>query len=71
MTFPVRCISCNKCIGQYERKYEEMVEKKMDKKDILDQLKITRYCCRRMFLGHVNIIDQLLLFPKPMGNTKS
>ena len=24
---------------------------------VLDELKITRYCCRRMFLSHVDLID--------------
>ena len=23
----------------------------------LDKLKLTRYCCRRMMLGHINLID--------------
>ena len=26
----------------------------------LDQLGLKRYCCRRMLLSHVNLIDQLL-----------
>lgn len=27
---------------------------------VLDQLGLKRYCCRRMLLTHVNLIDQLL-----------
>jgi hypothetical protein len=30
------------------------------RRDILDTLKLKRYCCRRMFLTHVDLIDQLL-----------
>lgn len=37
------------------------VSKKNNKKTpeckVLDELKLTRYCCRRMMLGHVNLID--------------
>lgn len=29
------------------------------KKDILDELGLDRYCCRRHMLGHVDIIDNL------------
>ena len=28
--------------------------------EVLDSLGITRYCCRRMLLSHVEIIDELL-----------
>ncbi len=29
------------------------------KKDLLDELGLDRYCCRRHMLGHVDIIDNL------------
>lgn len=64
MSFPIRCFSCGAVIGQNERKYESMLENGLSCKDALDTLKIKRYCCRRMFLGHINIIDKVNLFPK-------
>ena len=63
MAFPIRCFTCNKVIGKYEEKYNALIESGLDAKDVLDSLQLTRYCCRRMFLGHVNILDKLLLFP--------
>ena len=61
--FPIRCFSCNKLIAQYEQKYYTMTEQQnVTKKDALDKLNIKRYCCRRMFLGHVNISEQVLMF---------
>jgi DNA-directed RNA polymerase subunit N len=29
---------------------------------ILDDLGVERYCCRRMLISHVNIIDELLKY---------
>jgi DNA-directed RNA polymerase subunit N len=62
MSFPVRCFTCNKVIGGYEQKYETELANGSNPKQILDNLGILRYCCRRMFLGHVNLIDQLILY---------
>ena len=61
---PVRCYTCGKVIGQYEQLWEEKVEEGCNLGDVLDGFGMSRICCRRMFLGHVNIIDQLLLIPK-------
>lgn len=69
MAFPVRCFTCNKIIGRYEEKYNNLVDSGLSKKEALDTIGMTRYCCRRVFLGHVNIIDQLLLMPKDITNT--
>jgi DNA-directed RNA polymerase subunit N len=29
---------------------------------VLDKLGVKRYCCRRMFLGHVNFIDEIIKY---------
>ena len=62
MAFPVRCFTCNKVVGIYEEKFFSKLNEGENIKDIFKSLKIERYCCRRMFLGYVNIIDQLVLF---------
>lgn len=41
-----------------------ITEKKITKKDALDKLKIVRYCCRRMFLCHVDVFDYISEFDK-------
>ena len=33
----------------------------------LDDVGLTRYCCRRMLLSHVNVIDQLLQYSNNPG----
>jgi DNA-directed RNA polymerase subunit N len=38
------------------------VKKGEDPKRVLDKLGVHRYCCRRMLLSHVDIIDEILKF---------
>jgi len=37
---------------------------------VLDSLGVTRYCCRRMLLSHVEIIDEILKFYEVAGRRK-
>jgi DNA-directed RNA polymerases I, II, and III subunit RPABC5 len=62
MIFPVRCFTCNKTLSQYYNTYKELTESNVPIKDVFEILKIKRYCCRRMFLGHVNILDKLMMY---------
>ena len=60
--FRVRCFSCNTFVGTHYSEYTNRVSNNETKKDVLDSLNITRICCRRMFLGHVHIISDLIRF---------
>lgn len=63
--FPVRCFTCGKVTGKYEQKYNEKIKEGLKKAEILDSLGMSRYCCRRIFLTYVNVVDQLLQYPDP------
>jgi DNA-directed RNA polymerase subunit N len=52
---PVRCISCGKVISAYFEEYQKRTEKGEDPKQVLKDLGITRYCCRRMIISHVEV----------------
>jgi len=62
MLIPVRCFTCNKVTGNKWEPYCEFI-KTMEPAKALDKLGLTRYCCRRMLLSHVDVIDQLLEYP--------
>jgi len=64
MIIPIRCWSCGKPIGQLWEEYKERAAKGENKKEILDDLGLQRYCCRQMFLGHVDLIDTAAQFKK-------
>lgn len=39
---------------------DKKCQKGFIKSEVLDELGLKRYCCRRMLLTHVNLIDKLL-----------
>jgi DNA-directed RNA polymerase subunit N (RpoN/RPB10) len=41
-------------------------ENKCSEQEVLDKLLVKRYCCRRMLLTHVDIIDKLLAYTKEL-----
>jgi DNA-directed RNA polymerase subunit N len=64
MIIPVRCFSCGKPIGQLWEKYKERIGGGENPKKVLDDLGLKRYCCRSIFLGHVDLIDTISRFKK-------
>jgi DNA-directed RNA polymerase subunit N len=59
---PVRCFSCGKLIGDKWEEFATRVKSGEDPKKVLDSMGVSRYCCRRMLLSHVEIIDEILKF---------
>ncbi|HII17353.1 TPA: DNA-directed RNA polymerase subunit N [Candidatus Woesearchaeota archaeon] len=64
MIIPVRCFSCGKPIGHLWAQYQGRLSKGEDKNKVLDELGIQRYCCRSVFLGHVDLADEAAQFKK-------
>lgn len=64
MIIPIRCFSCGKPIAHLWEEYKKRVSSGEDKKKVLDDLGLERYCCRAMFLGHVDLIDEIAKFKK-------
>jgi len=64
MMIPIRCMTCGKPVGHLWEKYRKQVEKGMDPKKVLDSLGLERYCCRSLFLTHIDVIDRFAKFKK-------
>jgi DNA-directed RNA polymerase I, II, and III subunit RPABC5 len=62
MIIPVRCFTCNKEISSKYEDYLERVREGMHPGAALDSVGMKRICCRRMYLGQVDIADLLLKF---------
>lgn len=75
MIINIRCYTCGKVLAdkwEYFQRESEKLENEQQKNEktskyftepfknkILDDLELTKYCCRRHMLGHVDIIDNL------------
>ncbi|MBN2458379.1 DNA-directed RNA polymerase subunit N [Candidatus Woesearchaeota archaeon] len=64
MIIPVRCFSCGKPIAQHWEEYTERLKNNEKPGKIMDDLGLERYCCRQMFLGHVELFDLTAQFRK-------
>ncbi|HVL49466.1 MAG TPA: DNA-directed RNA polymerase subunit N [Candidatus Thermoplasmatota archaeon] len=54
---PVRCFSCGKVIGSAYEAFKERVARGEEPKRVMDDLGVSRYCCRRMIVSQSDIVD--------------
>ncbi|EDY35861.1 DNA-directed RNA polymerase subunit N [Candidatus Aciduliprofundum boonei] len=72
MIIPVRCFSCGRVIASdyiafvnkvnLIRETENREPTPEEIQRIFDEIGVKRYCCRRMILSHVNLIDDTMAF---------
>jgi DNA-directed RNA polymerase subunit N len=62
MIIPVRCFTCGKLIADRWEEFARRVKGGERPKKILDDIGMTRYCCRRMFITQVDVVDDLLRY---------
>jgi DNA-directed RNA polymerase subunit N len=61
---PIRCFTCGKVVGDKWEEYDRRVKNGEEASKVLDDLGLKRYCCRRMLLSNVEIIDNVLKYYK-------
>ncbi len=65
MIIPVRCFSCGKPIGHLWEDFIAKTEnKKKNVKKTLDELGLEKFCCRSVFMGHVDLLETAAKFKK-------
>ena len=58
MMVPVRCFTCGSVVGEHWDEFRERTrEGDEDPQEVLDELGVERYCCRRMLVSHVDLVD--------------
>jgi DNA-directed RNA polymerase subunit N len=59
---PIRCFTCGSLIGDKFTPFQSRVKAGEDPAKVLDDLGVKRYCCRRMLISSIDVIDQVLPF---------
>ena len=64
MIIPVTCFSCGKPVSEHWETFKDRVAKGESPKKAMDDLGIERYCCRALFMGHVDLLETVARFKK-------
>lgn len=62
MLVPVRCFTCGKVVASAFEAFVRRTQAGEEPRKVLDDLGLSRYCCRRMILSNVDLIDDVLPF---------
>ena len=62
MLIPVRCWSCGKVVAHVYEQFKQRTQEGEDAGAVLDDLGLDKYCCRRMYAGHIELIDEVAPF---------
>ncbi|MFA6907325.1 MAG: DNA-directed RNA polymerase subunit N [Candidatus Micrarchaeia archaeon] len=64
MYFPIRCFTCGAVIADKYEEYQKRVKEGKNPAKVLEEMEIERYCCRRMFMSHVEVMDKIVRYRK-------
>jgi DNA-directed RNA polymerase subunit N len=62
MIIPVRCFTCGRLVASDYEKFKDRTAAGEASKAVLDDLKVERFCCRRMILSHVELLPEAARF---------
>ena len=71
MIIPVRCFTCGSLVGDKWEEFSRSIKAGENAGIVLDGLGVKRYCCRRMLLSHVEVVDEVLRFYEEAGKRRS
>jgi len=64
MIIPIRCFTCGKPIAHLWETFKQKMEAGEDSKKALEELGLERYCCKSIFLGHVDLLEIVSQFKR-------
>ncbi|MEK6924011.1 MAG: DNA-directed RNA polymerase subunit N [Candidatus Micrarchaeota archaeon] len=60
----IRCFSCGKPIGDKYEQYKTLTNAGKNPVEAFEELGLERYCCRRMWLGHTDLAEEIKKYPR-------
>ncbi len=64
MIIPIRCFSCGKPVAHLWEEFSKRKKAGEPVDKILDALGLERYCCRALFLGHIDRMNLIAQYKK-------
>ncbi len=64
MIIPLRCFSCGRVIAHLWETYSKRVQMGEEPKRVLDELKVKSYCCRTIFMTHIDAYKQIAKYKR-------
>ncbi|MFH1444861.1 MAG: DNA-directed RNA polymerase subunit N [Nanoarchaeota archaeon] len=64
MIIPIRCMTCGKPVGHLWEEFQKDKKAGKNIKGSLDRLGLERYCCRSLFLSHVDTLKEVAKFER-------
>ncbi|MHA1217405.1 MAG: DNA-directed RNA polymerase subunit N [Candidatus Heimdallarchaeaceae archaeon] len=62
MIIPIRCFTCGTLIADKWDEFKIQIEEGENPEKTLDKLNVKRWCCRRMLVSHIDLIEDFLPF---------
>ncbi len=62
MIIPVRCFTCGTLIADKWDEFKIKIQEGENPEKTLDKLNVKRWCCRRMLVSHIDLIEDFLPF---------
>ncbi len=70
MLIPVRCYTCGKVVGDKWEYFNDLLRQGKSQPEAFKIINLKRYCCRRIVLGHVDVIDTLMKYDMNSSSIK-
>jgi len=64
MIIPIRCFSCGKPVAQLWEEFSKRTKAGESPKKVMDELGLKRFCCRALFIGHIDLMHTIAKFKK-------
>ncbi|MCG3260888.1 MAG: DNA-directed RNA polymerase subunit N [Candidatus Heimdallarchaeota archaeon] len=62
MIIPIRCFTCGTLIADKWDEFKIQIKEGENPEKTLDKLNVKRWCCRRMLVSHIDLIEDFLPF---------
>ncbi|MDP6627053.1 MAG: DNA-directed RNA polymerase subunit N [Methanopyri archaeon] len=64
MIIPVRCFTCGAPVSENFDAYQNRIAAGENPEQVLNDLNVMRYCCRRMLLSQIDLVSEIARYKR-------